>query len=504
VRPRLGVALLTPLVLALALAAPARAGAGDLFDILQPGTRADAGLGGDPFLSPLDDACGYWSELAFTGGWANRWEASLSAPIQLWSSEAHGLAGSSTVRWTSTAGTVAGGRRLLGAVRVAGPRWEGAWRGDPGPARIGGSGALLQLGARLEDVLPGLVVQGTAPVVRGAGEIAAAGGLGMRYRLGERLGAQVSWSRSHVPERMDSDLYGEPISASLNLRTDRYAADARARPWSGLQAEYSGSWSFHGEISPRDSARAYEIAPGGTATNHQVTLGWGAPGNRRVVARWTRARFALRGTASWGGLRFAQLNVLAGSLTSWLAALDLPAGERTRWVLDAERASLNARGRGEVEGWPFTSTLGDLLALRMIGRATADANWTRWHVGVDRAVTRHLGVETGAAWYDIRPRAELTTWRPMFLVFGQTDVQVHELDARRVQLGALSLGLRTRGAKWAAAFEVRQFVFARTASARGASTATVSAPPAGGGSGPEQPWRWPGGTLASFSVSMGE
>src|SRR5262249_45202573 len=67
---------------ALALLWTTRAGAaGEITPLLQPGSRAALGLGGDPFLSPLLDECGWWSEPGFTTSLVARVRSVASEPL---------------------------------------------------------------------------------------------------------------------------------------------------------------------------------------------------------------------------------------------------------------------------------------------------------------------------------------------------------------------------------------------------------------------------------------
>ena len=482
-------------IVLLALAAPAGAGTGDLLDLLQPGSHPDVGLGGDPFPGPFEDAWGLWSDMGFTPRWGSRLDAGLSIPIGFGSGGASGRVETSSLRWTTAAGTTIGKRALLGAVRIAGPRWNGNWRGSPGPFHVGGAGGQVIVGARLADLLPGLTLQGIAPVAYPGGENAATGGAGLRYRVGPRLQAQASLSRTRMPEAFEWRPYDEPISASVNLRTDRYALDGSVRPWRRLAIDFSTAWGFQGEITPRDTRPNYEVNPHGRSTSQQVSADWSVLGTRRLLLRWTGSDLDMRGTASLRGLEFGELTYFRSTLSSWLGGIEVPVHSRTRIVLDAEQANLQAQARGVVQGWPFASGLEQLLGLRMIGKATGSARWTRWHAAVEHRMWFDL--QGGVTWYDLQPRATLTTWRPLVIVFGQTDLQVHELNARRVQLGALSLGLGGSRNGWRVALRARQFVYARVLPGQGPATATV--PGQGNASHRRRPW--PGGTQVEFTLA---
>ena len=69
----------------------------------------------------------------------------------------------------------------------------------------------------------------------------------------------------------------------------------------------------------------------------------------------------------------------------------------------------------------------------------------------------------------------------MFLVFGRADLETHRLEARRVQLGAVSLGTTLRARGIALDLGARQFVFARVFrdAKAGQAAAPASAEPTG-------------------------
>jgi hypothetical protein len=482
-------------ILLLALAAPTGAGTGDLLDLLQPGSHPDVGLGGDPLPGPFADTWGFWSDIAFTPRWSSRLDAGLSIPIGFGPGKTSGRVETNSLRWTTATGTTIGTRGLLGAVRIAGPTWKGTWRGSPGPFCIGGTGNQVIAGARLADLLPGLTLQGIAPIAYPGGETAATSGVGMRYRLGQRLQTQASMSHMRVPERFESGFYDEPISASVNLQTDRYALDGSVRPLRRLAIDYSTAWSFHGEIAPLGIRPIDEITPHGRSTSQQVTADWNVLGARRLLLRWTESNLDVSGVASRGGLDFGKLTYLRSHLTSWLGGVEIPVHSRTRVVLDAEQVDFQAGAHGVAKGWPFVSGLGKLLGSRMTGVATGSARWTRWHAAAERRMG--INLQTGVTWYDIQPRATLTTWLPGLMGFGKWDIHEYELNARRVQLGALSLGLDGSRYGWRVALQARQFVFARVFRDQG--PATIAVP--GQGQAASRVREWPGGTQVEFTLA---
>ena len=485
--------------LALVTGAAGAAGGTDVLDLLQPGTRPRVGLGGDPFLSPFDDGYGFWGDVHFTTAGSNRLDARYSAPFLLDAGRGGARVERSELAWTAAGGWSNAGRAIHLAARVVGVDWTSSWAGSPGPVHLGGRGAQLILGTRLTDPLPGLTVQGYAPVVNAQGGRTADGGLGLRYRRGSHFAVQGAWSRTSAAEQLGSALYDEPVAASLNLRANRYAMDGRWRPWGRFEAEYSTSWNFYGVIEPRDTTLVYNLSPGGRTATQQAGLVWGGAGRSRVLVRWSQTLVNLDGMMSWGGVRFAQLPYLSGNLSSWLTGFEHGDAARGRWLVEAEVVNLSAHGRGEVESWPFTSVLTNLLGVRMIGRANAEARWTRLHAALQRPVRSGLRLEGGLTWYDARPRATLVTWRPAFLVFGQEDLQEHALEVHRVQAGAVSLGMLAQFGGLIGQIQLRQFVMAKMFRTGGVSPASPA--PAGETVTTGHSRHWPGGTQVEFALT---
>src|SRR5437867_9836073 len=77
---RVAATLVATLLVSAFLEAKAETG-GEIFDLLQPGSRPAVGVGGDPFLSPLDDATGWWSEFDWAAGRSLRVEGYASQPM---------------------------------------------------------------------------------------------------------------------------------------------------------------------------------------------------------------------------------------------------------------------------------------------------------------------------------------------------------------------------------------------------------------------------------------
>jgi len=500
---------IAPLALALATACVSSAhAAGEITPWLQPGSRAAPGIGGDPFRSPLMDECGWWSEPGFTPSPLVRVQSVASEPISKRATRGGGSLSFGETSWHLLGATRIGGRPLAFAGRLSSPRWSGRLPAAGGELRFSGERSRVEAGVRVEGVAPGLSAQVVGPLwTEGGGRQTTNLGAGLRYRPRPWLAAQASWRGTRTPEAFSSDLYGQPIAASINLRSEQRRLDARVTLRHRVALEGSIARTGYSPIAPATPAFRYEITPAGSSRMDQASARVEVARGLGALARWTRAGFDAEGEAVWGGERFGRLNYARASLESRLLAFESRGAGGTRWLLDAERARAQGEARVVLETWPFTSTLVDLLGLRRIGRVSAEARWHRLHAAVERPLGVAGRAHLGLAWYDVRPVASIESWRPAFLVFGRADDRVDRLGFHRAQLAALSLGGTWRLGGIEHAIAIEQFVFAKTFRTAPAGAAAPAAPsghpvgddgddPGGGRAG-----GWPGGTRLEFSLS---
>jgi hypothetical protein len=485
-----------------AAGATAAAASTEFASLLRPGSRSALGLGGDPFRSPLRDECGWWSQPEFTWVPRVRMVSRSSQPLSE-GAETGGRLSAGETSWRVGGETRIAGRPLSLAGRFSNVRWAGAFDAADGELRLSNEGAGAEAALRLEDIVPGLSAQAAGPLwsEHGRGSAPSAG-VGVRLHAGHRVVAQASWTGSRRPELLRSDLYGEPLIASLNLRSEQRRLDARVRLPGRLALEASVGREGYAPSAPRSDALAYQLGPEGTSGLDQLSLEWTARPGLRVLARRTQTVFDLEGEASWGGERFAQVNYARAELRSNLVAIEAGIARGARVILDVEHAEAHARARAVLETWPFTPALGDLIGLRRIGRASARARWDRVHTGIERGLGASGRLQLGAGWYDAWPEGFIESWRPTFLVFGRSDQRVDRIPFARAQLGSATVGLDWRLGGLDCGLALEQFVFAKTfgrgldSTAPGGPPASSDAPPAAHGSG-----RWPGGTSLELSLS---
>jgi hypothetical protein len=469
--------------------------------VLRPGTRDALGLGGDPFRSPLRDEDGWWAEPEFDASPHVGVVSRTSEPIGAGAGAGGHLSAGET-EWRLRGSTILAGRRLMLAGRVSDVRWMGAVDAMGGQLALSRAGVGPTAAARLENVVPGLTAQTAFPIWIEDERVSAGGAsAGLRYRPIRGVAAQAVLVDSRLPDAFRSDLYGQPVATSLNLRSRLARMDARVRLPARLAVEASVGRERYTPRAPRSEVTAYQLAPEGESGLDQYSLEWAARAGWRVLARRTEATFDVGGEASWGGERFGQLDYARGGLRSTLVALESAIGRSTRLIVDGELASASLRARGVIETWPFTPTLVDLLGLRRIARIEGHASWHRVHAALERSVADRGRLRLGASWFDVRPEGSLESWRPAFLVFGRADDHVDRLGFDRAQLAEVSVGLNGRlgSLEWGMALD--QFVFAKTFASRPTVTAGEASPPSAMGTATSAMGRgWPGGTTVEVSI----
>lgn len=486
----------------LALALSAGVARGDVADLLQPGSRAALGLGGDPFLSPLADESGWWSQAGLASGRMRGMSAELSAPIAMRRGNVGALNSSRfgalvVEEWRAPGSTV----RFSGMLRD--PHWHAGVSTSSGDLAVRGGASTLVGGLRAERGSGGIVLQATGPLWSETNATRhEAWGVGARLRRKSLGAAQISWTREETPDVLRSDLYGEPIAASLNLAAERLSADAAIRAWGWLSVEGTFARSRFLPLGKRGREPEYDIEPVANGTDYEAALRTGPVGEWTLLARRTARDLDLSGDASWGGQRFGRLNKGRFEQQSWLVALDRRTA-RSRLLAEYESAAMQAAGRVTVESWPFTSTLVDLLGYRRFFQLQGSMSWGRLHIGAERELSPAWRVRAGANGFDLFPEARLISWQPTFLVFGVSDLREEVLDTRRLQLAAASVGATWRSGMLEAALDLRQFVFAKRFLATRGPAGNANGSSGGGAaqaSGPSRT-RWPGGTALAASIT---
>lgn len=470
-----------------------------LLQFLQPGSRPSLALGGDPFLSPLSDELGWWRTLDPGAGSRIRFIRTENAPI--------------TPRLMQGDGRLTGHRSDLIATRRYGAAERSAvimagltrqqamvsWNPAANEATLNGHGTGLMGGARLSNRPAGLTMQVAGPIWQdNDATTGATTHLGLRYAWKQRLTLQLAWERSNEPVALAGLIENEPIAASLNLRREALVYDGNLRLWGGVIAEGRYRRTLTMRKQAITNRHRYEVAPDGTSVQHQIGLIWRHERRGGLLARLTQLDHDLGGDAFWGGLRFGELNYARFDIRSLLLAGEFKPTARSRILFEREQCELEGAGRLEIESWPFTSGLVDLLGLRRIYRGTAHVDWTRWHLGC--SISRSdKEIRLGLTWYRLEPQAHLVSWRPLFLVFGRTDVRTWDLDISRIDLAALSAGIGLPLGRFACNLSFLQFFHAKIDRIR---TPGPGSPGPGIETPAPTPHGWIGGSYAIASLEL--
>jgi hypothetical protein len=106
-----------------------------------------------------------------------------------------------------------------------------------------------------------------------------------------------------------------------------------------------------------------------------------------------------------------------------------------------ERFSGTIEATGNIQGWPFTESLEDLLGLRRNFMGTVDA--TLWHLGARDQFTlfKDIALTVHSDLYRLYPDVRFSDWMPTFMVFGVTDLDQYRDDYDRIDFGRLRLDL---------------------------------------------------------------
>jgi hypothetical protein len=114
--------------------------------------------------------------------------------------------------------------------------------------------------------------------------------------------------------------------------------------------------------------------------------------------------------------------------------------------------------RGHLEFWPFTSGFIDLLGLRRYYISETEGWIRRFHFGGRRRLNERWIGSGGINMICIKPEAELSHWRPAFLVFGKTDEKNHSLDITKNLSGIVHMSATYKREVWDICYSFSQIV----------------------------------------------
>jgi hypothetical protein len=379
---------------------------------------------------------------------------------------------------------------------------DATWRTPSGGIKLSRDGPGGTFLARLCDVVPGVTLQGSACDGGREGEGAVRGGV--RISIRSRLKLQGSYGRSGGREILTSDLYESPVVSSVHSRVARSDLDAEVRLPLGVLASgwLRNDRSRVGRGVGRDGIDA--IRPEGSRNQSEITLLHGDV--RRLLIRRMNGDLDIAARAFRDGQQYGLLNYARGLIRSTLIGFEScpPFSGGSRWLFDIEHARVSGAVRAEIEGWPFLDGLLTFLGTRRVFKGTAAMEWVGAHAGWERSFGRTRS-RAGIEWFGGRGNYRIKSWRPSFLVFGQSDVRDDRRTFDRAMLGLVSFGLTREIGSVQIGADIRQAVYGRITSSGAASTdGDAGSPGSGGHIGDSGGRNWPGGTEAALRVTIGE
>ena len=469
-------------------------------DLLHAGSRQALGLGGDPFLSPLDDECGWWSTVTAPpkGSVALRMQDYSPLP-----SASGGESGALYARRGALDFSIRqrfGSRTLILKTSVNSPASEVAFGKEEGRLSLSSGGSAGRGWIRLTDPLPGSTLQVEAPLwsdtVQGAPSRMA---VGYRWDLKSCLRIQGTYAQGEFPLGGMGYLLEEPIPFGLNLAVESYDYDLRLMPSQALRIEASAGIAHIAERQDKlPGTEGYEFMPQGRTEDWQFSVFLRMFDRHQLLVRQTRFRMDTDARFYLAGMQFARLSYLRADLESWLLAWDGRLTASTRILGDVEFVHLQGKTYGYVESWPFTDGIIDLLGMQQNVRARGQAHWTRAHLGM--AHEAKVGMwECGVNFYDVDPELQMLTWQPVVLGMGWRDVHEYELLGARARLLAVSLGCTIPAFGWELSAGLQQFVLAKSEGDLVDHTEAGGSGSTGGGAPSERPSR--GGTFFHLGLS---
>jgi hypothetical protein len=431
-----------------------------ILSLIEPGSRADHGLGGDPFLSPLADESGWWGRFDPRVENSASWRAELAEPVAVrrgpktWSMRSRGYQCRIDRR------LLLGGRDLLVQTAMESPRTRWNIMQSDGGLRMSGVGWTIEGAARWE-ALRGTILQAQAPsLAESRSGAPARWGVGLRFARYAPIMLQGSYVENDRPDEGYSLLLSERMPFSLNLRSATGAYDFRLALNRSAEIEGSLTDTRWTPIREGRGGDSYELLPQGHLWSNQWSIAWKFKEAGRAILRGTWMEADIEATATLGMMRFARLSYLQAEEQAWLGGVDWTTSSRSRILLECETIRFSGKTNGYVESWPFTSTIIDLLGIQQNLRATAEGRLTRLH-GALRKGWGSGWIEGGLSGYRISPSVRAMTWQPGVFGMGWRDLHRYAMDSAHGELGAVSTGIGLTIFGCDLTLGIRQFVLAK-------------------------------------------
>jgi hypothetical protein len=432
--------------------------ASGLFDVLNPGIARDLGLGGDPFRSSLTDQASWWGDSMQAAEAVLAYRLEYFEPISPRLTRGRGWLRHRGNEVRGASSVPVGNGRLFGQLGLTHQDQE-LMADDLGNRySLTGKGGQGDLLLRLQGLPAGLALQFSAPLGASSDRMRSMPlGIGIRYGIPDRIIFQASTVRRLYDHAVDLAIEDDTIASFLNLARVISTVDTRIHLGAASWLAYTLRSNKFGNIDQLTDAYRYEIIPVGRSIAYELELVVGRKEDYAVLLRGVWLDFDVGGSAHWGGQRFGRINYFKGDHRTGVVAFEKTGGGNTRWLADITVTELRGRVWGNIESWPFTDSLGDLLGARMTFKGRARAHWMRYHAGLDREVGRGR-LKVGLAWYNIFPEAEVQSWRSgLGFPLGSRDNYTLETD--HLQLAAVSLGGSIPWGRFRCKGEVFQVVY---------------------------------------------
>lgn len=466
-----------------------------LLDTLQLGSRHSPGLGGDPFLSPVMRQTGWWEQklLDDPGDIQLRNYQYLPVTPRLSSGGSQieavytELGGRYVIeRWQ---------RKLSLGVSLDAARNTTAMYQDLASISLAQDATRVAGLARLDDILPGLAAQISFPVSESdswlAGERLS---YGFNFNLQDRL--FLGSSRTHWDDQgsLVANLDDENVVSPLNLDVKQFRHEGRLRIWRDLAVELSLSEADY--LRGQDlEGNQYEFLPEAWSYSRQQSVEWGQKMGLRLLFRHCDAGMKGEGGGYWEGARYLRVSHTNGQIESYLGAVQFPLGPNRRIFGDAEFVEFDFFGRFGIDSWRFASWEQAWSGAKKVIQLGGSGRWERYHLGYE-SLGNSWDWGGGLSFYDIYPEAYSESWIHIPFVSRQ-DYEESNLATGRYSLGAVSLKLIWRPARFRISAELHQFVYGDDHLDLESEPDPAPLPPADQDSSSEG---WYGGSYAEFSI----
>lgn len=165
-------------------------------------------------------------------------------------------------------------------------------------------------------------------------------------------------------------------------------------------------------------------------------------------------------------------------------------------TLECENVDIKGDIRGHIEFWPFTPTLVDLLGYRRYFYGSGTASGYRYYAGTSFNIFKSLKFTPEVNFVDLFTDARFSSWQPVWLVFGKTDVRDSALEISRLQAILLAFNFRLPRRWMEFQYSFQQWVPVKIRKIPAISKPTTPAVPKGGKK------RSTGGSMHKFTISL--